>query len=142
MQRVDTQFASSEIWFILRKQTEARHRGETTAHVRKKVVVGGRVCVTCLVGLGVRLGSERCLVVWWDFVPLSVLLMAVGRWCASGGHVLFPLLLLHDLWAGSSGLVGSAGRTWSAVQGSLSFGPFPHNQQIVAVCLTRFASRL
>lgn len=57
-------------------------------------------------------------------------------------QVLFPLRLLHDLCAGSNGDVLSAGRTWSAVQGSPVRAPCPHSQQIVAVALTRFASRL
>jgi hypothetical protein len=47
--------------------------------------------------------------------------------------VLFPLLELHDLWAGASGLFGSDGIRWSAVQGSLGLAPSLHIQHWVAL---------
>ena len=53
-----------------------------------------------------------------------------------------PLLLLHDLCAAASGLLGSDGMRWSAVNGSLGRFPSPHIQQCVAVSLTCFALRL
>ena len=53
-----------------------------------------------------------------------------------------PLLLLQDLWAAASGLLGSAGIKWSAVNGSLGRLPSPQIQQFVAVSLTIFALRL
>jgi len=54
----------------------------------------------------------------------------------------FPLLLLQDLCAAASGLCGSAGIRWSAVNGSLVRLPSPHIQQCVAVSRTCFALRL
>jgi hypothetical protein len=53
-----------------------------------------------------------------------------------------PLLLLQDLWAAASGLLGSAGIRWSAVNGSLVRFPSPQIQQCVAVSLTCLALRL
>ena len=50
-----------------------------------------------------------------------------------------PLLLLHDLWAAASGLYGSAGMRWSAVNGSSGRLPCPHIQHAVAVSLMRLA---
>ena len=53
-----------------------------------------------------------------------------------------PLLLLQDLCAAASGLLGSAGIRWSAVNGSLVRLPSPQIQQCVAVSRTCFALRL
>jgi hypothetical protein len=47
---------------------------------------------------------------------------------------------LHDLCAGSSGLFGSAGTRWSAVQGSWGLAGSLHIQQIVALSLTVLAA--
>ena len=55
---------------------------------------------------------------------------------------LLPLRELHDLWAASSGLLGSPAITWSAVHGSFGLGPFPHSQQMDALSRTSFALRL
>ena len=54
--------------------------------------------------------------------------------------VLFPLALLHDLCAGSSGLLMSAGTKWSAVQGSLGLAGSLHIQQMIALSLTVLAA--
>ena len=66
--------------------------------------------------------------VWWGFY-----------W---GWMGLFPLRLLHDLWAAASGLCGSAGMRWSAVNGSLGCLPLPHIQQAMAVSRMCLALRL
>jgi hypothetical protein len=56
---------------------------------------------------------------------------------------LFCLLLLQDLCAAASGLLGSAGIRWSAVKGSaVPLFPSPQIQQWVAVSRTCFALRL
>ena len=55
---------------------------------------------------------------------------------------LFPLRLLHDLCAGSSGLLVSAGIRWSAVQGSPALAGSPQSQQISAVSLTCSSPRM
>ena len=55
---------------------------------------------------------------------------------------LFPLRLLHDLWAAANGLLGSAGIRWSAVNGSLACLPLPHIQQAMAVSRMCLALRL
>jgi hypothetical protein len=52
---------------------------------------------------------------------------------------LLPRLELQDRWAAASGLLGSAGMRWSAVNGSLGFLPAPHIQQAIAVSLICFA---
>jgi hypothetical protein len=56
---------------------------------------------------------------------------------------LFCLRELHDLWAAASGLLGSVGIRWSAVNGScVPLFPSPQIQQLVAVSRTIFALRL
>ena len=54
------------------------------------------------------------------------------RVCALVGH-LSPRRELHDRWAAWSGLVGSPGVMWSAVQGSVASAPAPHRWQVMAV---------
>jgi len=54
---------------------------------------------------------------------------------------LLPRLLLHDLWAGMSRLLGLPASTWSAVHGSLRRVPSWHNQHVVALSRTAFARR-
>ena len=90
----------------------------------------------------------------WGVVLLIVLLVS----CRGGGghqngfgvvwvvvcvclvHVgLLPRLLLHDLWAGMSRLLGLPASTWSAVHGSFCLAPSWHNQQVVALSRTALA---
>ena len=52
---------------------------------------------------------------------------------------LFCLRELQDRCAAASGLLGSAGSRWSAVNGSFKRLPSPHIQQAMAVSLTCFA---
>ena len=78
-------------------------------------------CLGGVLGLCVGCGVGGCL-----------------KWAC--GYVLFPLALLQDLCAGASGLLGSAGITWSAVHWSSGLYPSPHNQQIVAVSRTCLAA--
>lgn len=65
-----------------------------------------------------------------------------GRGSALAGQVRLPLLLLQDRCAAASGLAGSEGMRWSAVNGSLARGPCPHIQHEIAVSLTCLARRL
>lgn len=50
-------------------------------------------------------------------------------------------LVLHDLCAAASGLVGSRGLMWSAVNGSSARAPSPQMWQCVASALMRSALR-
>ena len=93
----------------------------------------------CVGGWGVVCGlcgcPVLCGVVWLWGVWVGVW---SGWWV--GQVVLFPLALLQDLWAGSNGLLGSAGTRWSAVQGSSGFAGCLHIQQIVALSRTVLAA--
>ncbi len=92
-------------------------------------------------------GFGLCLVCCWVVVcPVGVwwgyLVLCCGVWVCVWVfvYVLLPLLLLHDLCAGASGLFMSAGITWSAVHWSSGLYPSPHNQQIVALSRTCLAA--
>jgi hypothetical protein len=90
-------------------------------------------CSAAVLRCNARLVGRGCLYADWGFA------CAYGR-CGASGGILLPLLLLQDLWAGSSGLFGLAGSTWSAVQGSSTLAGKPHSQQTTAVsrtCLAR-----
>lgn len=76
---------------------------------------------------------------WW-----GVGVVQGGGCCGCGVSVVYqgcllPRLLLHDLWAGRRGLLGSPAFTWSAVHGSLVRVPSPQIQQVVAASLTALA---
>jgi hypothetical protein len=77
--------------------------------------------------------------VWWCLV-VGCVWVCVWLGGGVGQVVLFPLALLHDLCAGSSGLLMSAGTRWSAVQGSWGLAGSLQIQQIVALSLTVLAA--
>ena len=89
----------------------------------------GVFCGLC--GCPVVCGGVWC---WWG------VWVCVGLGGGVGQVVLFPRALLHDLCAGSSGLLGSAGTRWSAVQGSSGFAGCLHSQQMTAFSRTCLAA--
>ena len=81
--------------------------------------------------------SDAASVAMWCLLAAQ---SSVERVNAIGyGAGVLPLRLLHDLCAGSSGLLMSLGMMWSAVQGSLGLAGSLHIQQMVAVSLTTLA---
>ena len=101
--------------------------------------VGGSGC-----GKSHGVGWGGSVVVGVGLVAGRVGRLVAGAWCAVHQvrqSMRLPLRVLHDRCAGASGLLGSRGLMWSAVNGSSSRLPSPQMWQWVASSLMRSACR-